>query len=216
MHNPDRNEYWNNYYSRQTIAELSVPSQFAAFVANEIKDAAFVVDIASGSGRDSFFFARYFPSVLGVDQATSAIQRCRDLCEAHSVSNLRFETVSAVDGALAAAIRGLRAGGKTGAVLVYARFFLHAITSEEEQKFFDALEAALEPGDHVALEYRTIRDASNVKSTPDHYRRFVQPSSVLTALEARGFSVDYSVEGFGLAKYKQDDAYIARSLHRKR
>ncbi len=211
----DRNSYWNSYYSRQTVQDLSVPSQFGAFVANEFKSARAIVDVACGSGRDSFFFARHFESVLGIDQSESAIERCRDIRQAHGISNTGFEVVSAVADRFVETVRALKSRQGDGQTVIYARFFLHAITEEEEERFFDNVAGALDVNDALALEYRTVRDASNVKSTPDHFRRFVQPALVLSAMTTRGFCVDYSVEGFGLAKYRQDDAYVARSLHRK-
>lgn len=211
----NRESYWNSYYSRQTIKDLSVPSQFGAFVANEFKLARAVVDVACGSGRDTFFFARHFETVLGIDQSDSAIESCRDIRQTHGISNAGFEVVSAVQAAFVETVRALKSKKGEGQIVVYARFFLHAITEEEEGRFFDNVAVALDPDDVLALEYRTVRDASNVKSTPDHFRRFVQPAQVLSSMNARGFCVDYSVEGFGLAKYRQDDAYVARSLHRK-
>lgn len=214
MSGSDRSEYWNSFYTRQVVGDLSVPSQFAAFIANELRSVQGVIDVACGSGRDSFFFARYFSEVVGIDQSKAAVMRCRELSTAHDIQNLRFEKTSATDEHLVSSIHDLRRRSG-GPVLVYARFFLHAINDDEEAVFFDRVSEGLNQGDYFSIEYRTVRDASNVKSTPDHFRRFVQPSKVLSALDARNFTVEYSVEGFGLAKYKQDDAYVARSIHRK-
>jgi hypothetical protein len=65
------------------------------------------------------------------------------------------------------------------------------------------------------LEYRTFRDASGRKETDDHYRRFVTAAQTDIALAQFGFALAYSVEGFGLAKYKHDDAYVARAIYIK-
>ena len=50
---------------------------------------------------------------------------------------------------------------------------------------------------------------------------FVGPAAIFRMpFEARalgrGFDVVYSVEGFGFAKYRQDDAYVARTIFRRR
>jgi hypothetical protein len=52
--------------------------------------------------------------------------------------------------------------------------------------------------------------------TQAHFRRFVTPAAFQASALGRGFDVEYAVEGFGFAKYKQDDAYVARTLFLKR
>jgi cyclopropane fatty-acyl-phospholipid synthase-like methyltransferase len=207
----EREAYWDEFYARGAVSELSIPSQFAAFVANECRSASHVLDIACGSGRDAFFFARHFPNVVGVDRSATAIERCRKAAADNGIANARFVRISTDDRSLSS----LTAEAGEKRLVVYARFFLHAITEQEQTSFFDLLSSSLRPGDFLALEYRTVRDASNMKSTPDHYRRFISPASVMIELSKREFDLGYAVEGFGLAKYKQDDAYVARSLHWK-
>ena len=99
--------------------------------------------------------------------------------------------------------------------MAYARFFLHAITDAEETAFFAAMGAALREGDHLAVEYRTLRDAVGKKTTAAHYRRYIEPSQVIINAARFGFVVEYAAEGFGFAKYLDDDAYVARTVFRK-
>ena len=108
-----------------------------------------------------------------------------------------------------------RVRGEGGPRLVYARFFVHAITEAEEVTLLDLAAAIADPGDLFAVEYRTIRDSSGAKVTAKHFRRFVMPAAFEARALARGFDVTYSVEGFGFAKYRQDDAYVARTLFRR-
>ena len=100
--------------------------------------------------------------------------------------------------------------------VLYARFFVHAITDEEELSFLDLAADLTKSGDLLAVEYRTVRDSSGAKVTGSHYRRFVTPASFQARTLARGFDEVYAVEGFGFAKYKQDDAYVARAIYLKR
>ena len=102
-----------------------------------------------------------------------------------------------------------------GAAMAYARFFLHAITDNEELAFFKDMSAALHEGDRLAVEYRTVRDEAGQKVTAAHYRRFVEPAQVIANAAKFGFTVEYEVEGYGFAKYLNDDAYVARSVFRK-
>ena len=94
-------------------------------------------------------------------------------------------------------------------------FFLHAITEPEEESLLDLASAIAEACYLSAVEYRTIRDSSGAKVTAEHYRRFVVPASFEARALGRGFDVVYAVEGFGFAKYRQDDAYVARTVFRK-
>ena len=71
------------------------------------------------------------------------------------------------------------------------------------------------PGDVLAVEYRTIRDQVGAKETETHFRRFVLPATFQARALERGFEVTYAVEGFGFAKYRHDDAYVARTLFRR-
>jgi hypothetical protein len=83
------------------------------------------------------------------------------------------------------------------------------------EAFLELATALTEPGDLLAVEYRTVRDAVGVKVTGDHYRRFVMPANFEARALAHGFAVRYAVEGFGFAKYQEDDAYVARTLLEK-
>ena len=49
--------YWDNYYANSDLNSKLIPSQFAAFVAGELKKNSYIIDIGCGNGRDSFFLA---------------------------------------------------------------------------------------------------------------------------------------------------------------
>ncbi|WP_272816006.1 MULTISPECIES: hypothetical protein [unclassified Shinella] len=75
--------------------------------------------------------------------------------------------------------------------------------------------ASLENLDLLAIEFRTDRDAQQTKVTDSHYRRFIPPLDFLSRAAKFGFSPAYFTEGFGYAKYRNDDAHIARVLMRR-
>ena len=102
-----------------------------------------------------------------------------------------------------------------GPKALYARFFVHAITDGEEEVFLDLAAKVTSPGDVLAVEYRTVRDQVGAKETETHFRRFVLPATFQARALERGFEVTYAVEGFGFAKYRHDDAYVARTLFRR-
>lgn len=201
-----RSDYWERYYARGSGLARPVPSQFAAFVVSELQEPYRVVEFGCGNGRDALFFASYGYQVTAIDGSAAAIGRGKELADAFG-EKIDF-IVSPIDAPGLADLVS-EAGDKT---VVYARFFLHAITEAEEQAFLGCAAELTKPGDLMAVEYRTIRDSSGVKETDAHYRRFMSPAEFQYAAIQHGFRVNYAVEGFGFAKYRNDDAYVARTV----
>jgi SAM-dependent methyltransferase len=204
-----RSTYWESYYAHRSDVGRRLPSQFAVFVAGELDGRYRVIDVGCGDGRDALFFAGYGHDVVGVDASSSAISGCRERAAALGL-DAAFVVASIEDPGLAQRVRG-----DVGPRLVYARFFLHAISEGEETSLLELAAAITGPSDLLAVEYRTIRDASGVKVTDAHYRRFIMPATFEARALDHGFDVAYSVEGFGFAKYREDDAYVARTLFRR-
>lgn len=205
-----KQQYWDDYY-RKTAGSDPVPSQFAVFVLNELDDRSFIADVGCGSGRDAFFFARRGHKVLGVDGSSSATASCSAKA-ATLDAPISFVTASVSDPDLASTITTARGDMSAAQSMIYARFFIHAITDEEEAGFLRTAHEALRGGGLLAVEFRTLRDAALAKVTPGHYRRFVDPLRFLEAAKTHGFTARYFVEGFGFAKFRNDDAHVARLL----
>lgn len=204
-----KDAYWEQYYASTGAATRPLPSQFATFVAGELPGRHRVVEFGCGNGRDSLFFSSYGHDVVGTDGAEPAIKGCTTLAERLG-ADARFVHSHIDDTELAS-----RVGSSSDPTVVYARFFLHAITEAEEASFFDHAVNLTEAGDLMAVEYRTVRDLSQTKVTDSHYRRFMDPVAFMNRAAKRGFDVSYAVEGFGFAKYKADDAYVARCILRR-
>jgi cyclopropane fatty-acyl-phospholipid synthase-like methyltransferase len=200
-------QYWDQYYAAQTSKRNLIPSQFCVFVLGEASGVSHVVDIGCGNGRDSLYMAATGLNVLGVDASSQAIK----LCKSYS-STATFETAEVGCEAECKARAFLE---KKGKALVYARFFLHALTEEAEDRFFALCRSVLSSSDQVALEFRTQRDAEQKKETPTHYRRFIDPLAVIVKASKYELVCEYFVEGFGFAKFKNDDAHVARMILRK-
>jgi tellurite methyltransferase len=205
--------YWDAFYSeRKGCSKVPrYPSQFAAFAVNEMGGTTAIIEFGCGNGRDSEFFAHYGLNVLAIDASQEAIELCQSNSES-SKSTYVNQNVSDAGAKVAAFICSL---GENPSVAVYARFFLHAITDEEQQNFFDMLARELPFGAHVFLEYRTVEDEAERKEFGIHYRRFLTHSQLLALLTERGFETIYEIESRGLAKYKQEDAMVGRCVARK-
>lgn len=203
-----KGDYWQSYYSGQRTLVTPLPSQFAVFIAGEMHQQHEVFDIGCGGGRDSLFFGANSHVVTGVDGSEAAIEKCRELAQKAGLADTRF-VCSPVTSDELASVAAPSAGLP---VLVYARFFLHAITDEEEERFFRLARALTSGGGKLAVEFRTMRDVAQEKVTASHYRRFIDPIFFNARALKFGFSARYFVEGFGFAKYKNDDAHVARFI----
>jgi cyclopropane fatty-acyl-phospholipid synthase-like methyltransferase len=206
----DRSLYWDDYYAAVIDDRRPLPSQFAVFVAGELENAHSVIEFGCGTGRDAIFFASRGHQVMGVDASHQAVKTCEGRA-AGLGEQATFVAARIDDPDLANRLQAPELP-----LVVYARFFVHAISDDEEQAFLDLAAELTSAGDRLAVEYRTIRDLSGAKVTQQHYRRFVTPATFQARALARGFDVEYSIEGFGFAKYKSDDAYVARTIFVRR
>ena len=206
-------EYWDTFYRRQAVPTRASP--FAAFVHDAVAaDASVLVDVGCGNGRDSFFFAASGVPTIGVDASAGAI----DLCRTHVPSpSLPITFVhSSVDSAdvldrLRDEIARMRRS--QGPLVIYARFFLHAISQSSESVFLGLASRLLSDMDGVlAVEFRTMRDKDRPKLTGSHFRRYVDPRRAIETAGAHGMRLDFFVEGLGYARYKGEDAHVARCL----
>lgn len=211
----EKSAYWERYYSTGESGLIAPPSQFAAFIAQEIEGDALLIDVGCGSGRDSIFFAQRGLQVIGLDAANAAIETCQDWAVKLDLPNASFQVVSVADDTFGTAVEEAVSSAEKP-VVVYARFFLHAITEQEQGQMLAAVAEALRPGDLLAVEYRTTKDAMLAKETAAHYRRYIDPTTLVLDVAARGFVVEYAAEGFGFAKYRHDDAHVARVIARKK
>ena len=204
-------KYWSDFYQSSSDTK-NVPSQFAAFVANELinnyklyRDDISIFEIGCGNGRDSKFLNSFGYNVIAFDQTLKGVSF-------KNSETLVFQELSDFE-MLNDNLQKI--WKKKCKKLFYSRFFLHAISQEEEDKLLNSLNPLLNSGDLIAAEARTIQDRENQKVTPEHYRRFINFEDLKKKLITMGFEVIYSVEGRGLAKYKQDDAFVGRILARK-
>lgn len=210
-----RTGYWDTYYSNDQLIRKQPPSQFAAFVASECGDFPLVVDVGCGNGRDTLFFAQLGHSTLGIDKSSAAIDQSTrkilgydEQIEAHS-----FLCMNAM--ALPDAKDLIDRIAKIKKV-IYSRFFLHAITEEEQTAFLDFATASMQTGDMLALEFRTLQDQNREKVTGAHYRRYIDADQLSHQItHEHGFALSYFAEGIGFAKFRSDDAFVARALFLK-
>ena len=201
--------YWNSFYSKP--APMSIPSQFAAFSLGEFPEHQQFIDIGCGNGRDALFFARHEKKVLGVDASQSAIDVCVKSAREQELQNIDFQILD-IDSPEACDAFYEAHKHEVSDAIVYARFFVHAISESSERNLLRlASKMAGEKG-YICLEFRTHRDQALAKETSSHFRRFVNPVDFSQRVGEEGLHVVYYAEGFGFAKYKGDDAHAVRFI----
>jgi trans-aconitate methyltransferase len=194
--------YWNEFYSTSTNNPPPFPSQFAAFVAGEIPNRSAIIEFGCGSGRDTEFFAFLGHTILGLDGSESAISKCTRF----SNTSAEYQTADLSESKPILE----RFISRHSVIIVYARFFLHAITEEEQDSFITLLSDSLQINSLLAFEYRTREDIGNEKSFGNHFRRYIDHTALQLKLADSGFKIQYQIKGKGLAKYKSEDAEVGR------
>ena len=204
--------YWNSYYAEQI--QRKPVSQFGAFVASEFPGLDLVIDLGCGDGRDSFYFSDRGAKVLALDSSESAIAICNAQRALSFNKNAQFANTSITKSDCVDAVKNFMIQNqeiKSG--LLYSRFVLHALTEAEEPGFLDNLaECASTFGLSLALEFRTLEDQNLVKETATHFRRFIDHENLKNELRKRSIKIDYCITGRGMAKFRNDDAHIARII----
>ena len=204
-------EYWSQFYAGQHTLS---PTPFARSLAGELTESVQVLDIGCGNGRDSIFFAGLGHRVLGLDVAAPVIATNREVARQRQVSGVAFEELDlGARGGLDSVLKRLLGchGDLARPLAVYGRFFLHAITEEEETVVLAALAGNARSGDRCFFEFRTDKDRPLLKRFGTHYRRFINLDDFLAkAREIGRLKCLYRTEGRGMASYRDEDPIVAR------
>lgn len=199
--------YWNEYYSRSS--KSLTPSSFSEFIISTYPQRKYVIDVGCGSGRDAYLFASRGCQVLGLDASEQAIERAREHCRQFAAS-CRFQLLDIDEGSWLESelIESFNAED----TLIYARFFLHAISQAAEEAFLESIRPLVKDGALLCIECRSLKDAELPKVEGDHFRRFIDPESLANRCASLGMAIRYSKVGRGLARYGSEDPEIIRMI----
>jgi SAM-dependent methyltransferase len=221
--------YWENFYAHQGQMR---PSTFAEFLLPRLQAArpglagrllgrqptpVRIIEFGCGNGRDTLHFARHGHPVLGVDAAHAAVDAATRHAGTAGLASARFQVLDLHDtAALDALLAAEAAAAGNAELLVYCRFFLHAIPEDLQQRLLDSLCRKLRHGFRFAAEFRTDQDEALKKSFgTTHYRRFIDADALVAALETgHGAQREHFETGFGLSVYAGEDPHLCRMLLR--
>lgn len=208
-------QHWNTYYKQRSKGEpwSVLPSQFAAFVANETSPGR-LLEVGCGNGRDSLFFSSVNFDVTATDYSTAAIELCKTRSE-ESGYKLTLDQLNVYD--LSHVMRFI-SESKGAFDVVYARFFLHAITELGERNFWRFCLGVLKVGGKCFVEFRTDQDKraeigvkiSENERSDGHYRRFMSLDQVRSRAESFGLKTRFATSGTGMAAFRGEDPHIGR------
>lgn len=208
-------QYWDTFY-KQNLGHL--PSQFCVSVLTDANPDSAIVELGSGNGRDSHYFASQGRITAAMDISAEGIKSCESYAAKAEIRHSIFaqgDITAAAD--LASLISAARARAESKPLTFYSRFVMHALNDEQEQKFLHHLANEAQPGEQVFFEFRSKEDAELKKTFGGHYRRFIDTDAFVAQLtDNLGFDLEYRVTGTGMAKYKDEDPVVSRVIVRKR
>lgn len=210
----DNKAYWDSFYEnfgRRT------PSQFCVSVVTDLEAGSSIVELGSGNGRDSFFFAEQGYRTVAMDASKTAIDQCEEYARARGITYSCFlhGDITKKDDVANAVSTG-RAQSARGNVTFYSRFVMHSLDDSQQTNFLAALGACSETGDAVYFEFRAQEDASLEKHYGGHYRRYVDTHRFISELaDVAGFQAIYSLTGQGMARFKEEDPVVSRVIATK-
>lgn len=199
--------YWQQYYTAAAAPEA--PSDFARFASERLANYPTIIELGCGNGRDSLHFLKEGWQVRALDASTAAVDSCRRRVAEAGQDPIRgqFTNGSVAD---PEAWQGL-AAGTDGPIGIYARFLFHAIDEATEAALLDHAARLIAARDGALVaEFRTLADEPLQKAEAPHFRRYIDPDRLCAELERRGLTVIYRREGQGMARYRDEDACVAR------
>ncbi len=200
--------YWQNFYKNKKLHKnIDFPSQFAIFCIGEKSDENNLIEFGCGNGRDALFFSKYFKKIYAFDKSKFAIDYNKK--NFSKIKNLNFYKYDIND-----KFRFIKLKNKKK--FIYARFFLHTLNNNEINHFTKLCSYLLNKNEKVFCEYRTVKDKSKKKVFRNHFRNYLNPKNISKIFKSQKLIRFYEVEGQGFARYKTEDAHVARQIFIKR
>ena len=204
-------KYWNSFYKQN---HKHTPSQFCVCVLTEINADAVIVDLGSGNGRDSHYFAIQGHITTGMDLSHQAIESCIDEARIINIEHSRFIQGDITSSeAVQDVVESVRKKSGDKEVVFYSRFVMHSLDDEQEFSFLKTLSDCMLSSEVVYFEFRSKKDAELKKHYGGHFRRYVDTDNFKKLLtDEFRFVINYSITGRGMAKFMEEDPFVSRVI----
>jgi SAM-dependent methyltransferase len=201
--------YWDDFYRLHADRVPDEPSAFAQRVVEHVDGPMSIIDVGSGTGRDTLHFARKGFSVLGCDYSRAGVDYAASLAARQGI-DAEFSALNLYD------MRDVLVSGaslaRRGFDAVYARFLVHALEEEGRRNLWLVARSALRlTRGRLYLEFRT---EATEHEYGEHFRQFVQPDIITAELRNNGFEIEHCENSHGLAVYKNEDPRVCRIFAR--
>lgn len=204
-------KHWDAFHGRPLPAAAKSPSPFARWVARTYPSDRPLVDVGSGKGRDTFFFAGTLGRrVLALDYSTKAVVYGARRARVRAMP-ATFDLLNLCDTRAVLAL-GARLAREPEPVDVYVRFTLHDLEEHGRSNVLRLASMSLRRGGLLFLEFRTTADAGRPHVFADHPRHYLQPEVVRAQIEAAGGRVLHEEQGTGLARFQDEDPVMCRMV----
>jgi tellurite methyltransferase len=211
-------KYWNQFYNKKNINFKS--SSFVKFIHERLKlyKLKRVIDIGCGNGRDTFFFMKKGYNVTAIDQSSEVIKNNCNIIKKYNFSTIDKPKFLKFD------ISFDKINQKFD--LIYSRFFLHAITKENEINFFRLINKIGKKNSFVCLEFRNSNDEifkkfkllkhnDFIEFNNKHFRRVIDTNLFVKKLLSKiNCEITYIKSSKNLSIYKKDNPNLTRIIFR--
>jgi SAM-dependent methyltransferase len=206
--NTARGHWWPFYFGKSSSTVAEDPSPFAQWVHQREDATSSIVDIGSGTGRDSLWFARQGREVLGMDYIPAATERAGKTADRENLP-AKFKTFNLYD-VRQVLTMGAEFAHREQPPVLYGRFLIHALEDFGRHNLWRVASMCLRRGGRFYLEFRTGLDAKAEKVFGEHFRKYLDPDVVVAEIEERGGQIEHREAGYGLAVYKNEDPHVCR------
>ncbi|MCF6287722.1 MAG: class I SAM-dependent methyltransferase [Proteobacteria bacterium] len=206
-------EYWDKFYQSNF---KHTPSQFCVCVLTEIPDNVVILELGSGNGRDSLYFASQGYQTIALDLSSQAIESCNKASVERNIEHVTFiqadlSKLKDVNKAVSIA----RSKAANAKIVFYSRFVMHSLDDAQEIEFLNNLSTYMQADELIYFEFRSKEDAKLDKYFGGHYRRYIDTDNFIQRLNNLNFKINYQLVGQGMAKYKAEDPFVARIIAQK-
>jgi len=186
-------------------------------VVTDLNPGSVVLELGSGNGRDAHYFASQGFVTVAMDLSPEAISSCTRYAQSNDIQHSFFFHGDIADSeSVKTAVMKAREQSGAGVISFYSRFVMHSIDDAQQEFFMHSLSKFLQVGDEIYFEFRSKEDANLDKHFGGHFRRYVDTDQFSRALiEILGLSIEYTITGQGMARFKEEDPFVSRVIARK-